>query len=235
MKKYIIFIIWATVITFFWLLSGYLMTLWWGTTNRGNAGDMFGAINALFSGLAFAGIIYTITMQREDLKLQRDAIKMQTDELKLQREETARSADQLESQRLLLNYQIIMSTVLELINIKNKKLSGISIRNSEGTLQGPSAITRLIRTNLGMVEQDPMKQAVDELSDSIFHILQFIHESDLTDTQKETLAKLLSADITLSEIFLIYYQNHGNQHRMTLLKKYKFDFLHNRAIELFNN
>ena len=33
---------------------------------RGQIGDMFGAVNALFSGLAFAGIIYTIYTQRED-------------------------------------------------------------------------------------------------------------------------------------------------------------------------
>lgn len=44
----------------------------WG--DRSSFGDMFGAIGTLFSGLAFAGVIYTILLQREELK---DAAKSQ--------------------------------------------------------------------------------------------------------------------------------------------------------------
>jgi hypothetical protein len=54
--------------------------MWWGTfhflpkeddwSKRGQFGDLFGSVNALFSGFAFAGIIYTIYLQRKDLKLQ---------------------------------------------------------------------------------------------------------------------------------------------------------------------
>ncbi len=41
---------------------------------RGQFGDQFGAVNALFSGLAFAGIIFTILLQRSDLVETRKAI-----------------------------------------------------------------------------------------------------------------------------------------------------------------
>ena len=34
-------------------------------------GDSFGVLNSLFSGLAFAGIIVTVLLQKEELKLQR--------------------------------------------------------------------------------------------------------------------------------------------------------------------
>ncbi|MCB1377671.1 MAG: hypothetical protein KDK89_04790, partial [Alphaproteobacteria bacterium] len=37
----------------------------------GQLGDAFGSINALFSGLAFAGLLYTIHLQRLELALQR--------------------------------------------------------------------------------------------------------------------------------------------------------------------
>jgi hypothetical protein len=37
---------------------------------RGQAGDLFGAINALFSGLAFAGIITAIFLQQRELEYQ---------------------------------------------------------------------------------------------------------------------------------------------------------------------
>src|SRR4051812_39554935 len=41
-----------------WLVN--LLALKLGIDRRGIFGDMFGAVNALFSGLAFAGIIFTI-------------------------------------------------------------------------------------------------------------------------------------------------------------------------------
>ncbi len=60
---------------------------------RGQFGDMFGAINALFTGLAFAGFIYTIYLQRKDLSLQRMDLRLQRDELELTRREFERAAD----------------------------------------------------------------------------------------------------------------------------------------------
>ncbi len=52
--------------------------------NRGTFGDMFGALTALFSGLAFAGIIYTILLQRQELKLQRRELRLSRLEFKTQ-------------------------------------------------------------------------------------------------------------------------------------------------------
>lgn len=43
--------------------------------DRGTLGDMFGTVNALFSGLAFAGIILTILLQRKELRYQRDELR----------------------------------------------------------------------------------------------------------------------------------------------------------------
>lgn len=52
---------------------------------RGLFGDKFGAINALFSGLAFAGIILTITLQSRELSLQRREIEKQNQSIQKQR------------------------------------------------------------------------------------------------------------------------------------------------------
>lgn len=49
---------------------------------RAQFGDVFGVVNALFSGLAFAGLVYAILLQREDLALQREELKLTRDELK---------------------------------------------------------------------------------------------------------------------------------------------------------
>lgn len=78
----------------------YLLFLNFSWTERGQFGDMFGAINALFSGLAFAGIILTILLQREELKAQREELKLTRKELKLTRREAKEQNDTLHLQRL---------------------------------------------------------------------------------------------------------------------------------------
>jgi hypothetical protein len=65
---------------------------------RGQFGDLFGAVNALFSGLAFAGLIYAILLQREDLELQRK-------ELEMTRQELKRSASAQEQSEIALRAQ----------------------------------------------------------------------------------------------------------------------------------
>ena len=65
---------------------------------RGQFGDAFGSINATFSGLAFAGLIYAILLQREDLALQRS-------ELELTRQELTRAATAQEQSEIALRRQ----------------------------------------------------------------------------------------------------------------------------------
>lgn len=73
-------------------------------SSRGQFGDVFGSVNALFSGLAFSGIIYTILLQREELALQRK-------ELELTRQELQRSAAAQEQSELALRAQAEASAV----------------------------------------------------------------------------------------------------------------------------
>lgn len=83
-KKNLIAII--TICSLVFVIGGWIFTYY--TLNnlekddRGTFGDMFGGINSLFSGLAFCGIIISIIMQSEELKLQRDEIKQNREELK---------------------------------------------------------------------------------------------------------------------------------------------------------
>lgn len=85
-KKYVKYgIIFSSIVIALWL--GY----WWWISSRycsfetrGQFGDMFGAINALFTGLAFAGLIVTIILQTQELGLQRDELKATRVEFKEQ-------------------------------------------------------------------------------------------------------------------------------------------------------
>lgn len=66
-----------------------------GWETRGQFGDMFGGINAFFTGLAFAGVIYTILLQRRELELQRDELRMTRDELHTSAQAQQEQASQL--------------------------------------------------------------------------------------------------------------------------------------------
>ena len=59
---------------------------------RGQFGDMFGGINAFFSGLAFLGVVYAILLQREELGLQRRELELTRNEL----ERTAKAQEKSE-------------------------------------------------------------------------------------------------------------------------------------------
>lgn len=80
------------VVISLWLTAPFLVQLFFSSwSERGQFGDLFGSVNALFSGLAFVGLIYTIHLQRQELVLQRM-------ELKLQREEMIASRGELAAQ-----------------------------------------------------------------------------------------------------------------------------------------
>lgn len=77
-------------------------------------GDSFGVLTALFSGLAFAGIIFTILLQREELKLQRK-------ELTLTREELTR-------QHSTMKRQIFENTFFQMLRLHNDIVNAIDLK-----------------------------------------------------------------------------------------------------------
>ncbi|MEN9677081.1 MAG: hypothetical protein RIS76_2977 [Verrucomicrobiota bacterium] len=74
----------------------------------GAFGDMFGLANALFSGLAFAGVIFAILLQRQELALQREELQETREEMRRARLEAERTARANESAtRLTVLTQLI--------------------------------------------------------------------------------------------------------------------------------
>ncbi|MDM5277160.1 hypothetical protein QUF95_07190 [Paenibacillus silvae] len=239
MKRHIVFGSVVVAIILMWGASWYFIPKLYDAQSleAGTFGDMFGAVNALFSGLAFAGLIYTITVQRQELSLQREAIRMQTEELKLQRLETARSADQFESQSKLLNLQIVMTIVNDLIKSKNKRLGNIKLRINGIDEIGVRAITVLVKRNMSLnrpiLEDDPVLHSYCR---SFIYILQFINDSDLELDQKKVVSKLVDMDTGDSEIYILFTAFANDQHLFDLLNKYDFlDRYNNIKMNLLAN
>lgn len=54
-----------------WIASPFVMKWFFSTwAERGVVGDSFGAVNALFSGMAFAGVVVALWLQREQMRIQ---------------------------------------------------------------------------------------------------------------------------------------------------------------------
>jgi len=135
-----------------WWLVGFLvlvLALWFGTLyltpryyqppeNSGTFGDMFGSVNALFSGLAFAGLLFAILLQRKELQLQRQ-------ELEEARVQFRRQADQLEAQARTSVKQTFEDTFFRMLGLLAKQADEMTTyhRRTLKPLTGHDALSYL--------------------------------------------------------------------------------------------
>ena len=76
-------------VSYFWIVKDR----YWSFEVRGQFGDMFGGVDAIFSAFAFAGIIFVILLQKHELSLQRHQLTLARDELSSMRMEYVRSSE----------------------------------------------------------------------------------------------------------------------------------------------
>lgn len=98
----------------------------------GTFGDQFGAANALFSGLAFAGLIVTILLQRKDLRLQRKDLKMQRKELQITNLQLEGQKEQLEEQNKILRIQRFENTFFQMLTQFQEIVNGLTFNYYNG-------------------------------------------------------------------------------------------------------
>jgi len=113
-----------------WIISIFIIPFIYSELgDRASFGDSFGVINSLFSGFAFAGIIYTILLQRKELSLQRKELQETREELK--RSATAQEKSERQQRRQSENLKITaklnaLSTLVSYysdVETKNKTLN----------------------------------------------------------------------------------------------------------------
>jgi len=124
-KLIIIGAITVVLIIGLWCLTYYLLKD--DIDNRGTFGDMFGSINALFSGLALAGIIFTILLQRIELGYQRN-------ELRETRKEFIIQNKTLKTQRF-------ENTFFNLLGLHHQIIEGIDYETQIAKQDGRSAFS----------------------------------------------------------------------------------------------
>lgn len=125
-NKYLILGIILVIIL--WFFIPYLVLHYNEFEDAGLIGDTFGSVNALFSALAFALLIYTAILQREELKLQRE-------ELILTRKELEKSATAQSTLVYLTEEQLKLSKTARRLSIMPElKLASFNLTEDSKSL-----------------------------------------------------------------------------------------------------
>lgn len=192
-------------IVFIWALSGLVLFF---LPNRGEFGDMFGAINTLFSGLAFGGIIYTIFQQKVELRLQRQ-------ELELQRQEVKRTNQELANQVEAMNIQRFETTFFNMVSLHHQVVNGISKTDPKEVLHGREVFIRLHASFRhldssafsGILDSVFSKEIIilDHYFNGLAQIVSFIKNSYLSEDQKKNYMNTLSSQLSPAESMVTFY------------------------------
>ena len=217
-----------------WGLTWYLLK---DLTDRGTFGDMFGATNALFSGLAFVGVIFAILLQSKELKLQRK-------ELSFTRYELEGQKIQLEAQNMTLRKQNFENTFFALLRIQNDITNSIDLvdennkitkgrdcfkvfynrlkklwgRNME-KFRGNSELERIDKTYLAF--HNEYQSEFGHYFRNMYNIVKFVDNSTVKD--KRLYTNLIRAQLSSFELALLFYNSlstMGREKFVPLIEKY---------------
>lgn len=143
-------VFWIAIIVVIVVCVGYPLLMCYifpsDIEKRGQFGDMFGFIGALFSGLAFAGLIVTMLQQREDLQNQKDEIALQrkdleaqTEALRLQKKEIAQTNQELKEQNKTIMLQRFESTYFNMLDYLRTIYENVVYKGLGNDYKGQSA------------------------------------------------------------------------------------------------
>ena len=158
MSKSLICIIFVILVVFIWGGFWYLIDINIIDSNeRGVFGDKFGAINSLFSGLAFVGLIVTLRYQKEELELQRQELAETRKELEGQKKE-------FEEQNKIMRRQSFENTLFNMLSLQQEIVNKLSFSGIKNTLD--------LNTNFfGGMEVKVIPEKIDLLGRSVFEEL----------------------------------------------------------------
>lgn len=201
-------------------LWGGTLYLFYDDPNRGTFGDMFGAVNALFTGLAFLALIFTILQQKDELGLQRQELEWTRDELRGQKENLAAQNRQI----ALQNFE---GTFFQMMRLHNDSLNAIDLTSKDNQITHTGRDCFRIFWEEGRsyfhsqdIPKDPelrrkeiMKgyeiiwtKYSNELSHYfrlLYNIIKFVDNAEIEN--KKFYTNIIRAQLSVPELFLLFY------------------------------
>jgi len=214
-----------------WILIGavlFVVALWLGTVwlvpwfdrlgERGTFGDMFGAVNALFTGLAFAFVVYGLAVQRHEVKLLSEELQG----TKHLAEEQQKLAEvQISAQQK----QQFEATFFNLLRVFNDLVGSIELRSGKDTHKGKAALSNLLGkvsfTRTFRVAMDSDASDVDDMAQynrmfenyrselghyfrTLYNLFKFVDGSALEPDEKRIYTNLIRAQLSDDEVMLLF-------------------------------
>ena len=178
----------------------------------GEFGDVYGALNTLFSGLAFSGVIISIVLQSSELRATRKEMEAQV--------------AQFEQQTKAMQKQVFESSFFSMINLHNTL--SIRILESENNFMklcdnlNQAALLQATRSrdqgamackrDLECICENFMKREYSTLGHYFryfYQILYFIDIAQLEEKDKKFYSGILRAQLSNHELFLIFVNSIG--------------------------
>jgi len=197
-------------------------------------GDLYGALNTLFSGFAFLGVIVSILIQSEELNDTRREIAKQTEQFSSQTDAMYKqSFENTFFQLLGLNNEIVKSAI---INTTTKDKFGKEIKlNGEGRdvfKKYSEYFSHHRDRHFYIPIGDTYELFHNEIDDvlghyfrSVYQALKLIDSALLDNVQKKEYANMLRAQLSKHELEMLFYNclsKLGNVKFKPLLEKYEF-------------
>ncbi len=248
-KSWLLFIVFV-FFTFFVYAAILLYFIWpineYSISKVGAFGDSFGVLTSLFSGLAFAGLIITILMQRDDLALQRNELELTRNELKGQRVE-------FKAQNETMKIQRFENTFFKLLDLLEACRNDVAYDLEGNDKHGRNAIkafykhfvdyylkyysdehngSRVLKDNcknIAGINEEYHKfyeeEANEELGKyfiTLYYVIELVDDSDFI-VEKKKYTNILRAQLSRYGICLLFYNclsNYGGKTK-PLVKKYE--------------
>lgn len=207
--------------------------------SAGEFGDMFGGINALFSGLAFVGVIYAILLQRRELQLQREELGHTRAELRGQKE-------QLEAQNRTLLQQTFDNAFFQMVALHHQLVGTVDLRedsaDANATTVGRDCFVRFYeqlrellqdstrfptgatRENVRVAYAELYKHIQADVGNyfrNLYNIIKFVDRSHVAD--KRLYTNLVRAQLSSHELLMLFYNcltHLGEEKFKPLIEKY---------------
>lgn len=219
-----------------WAISGLVL---YTLKDRGTFGDMFGAVNALFSGLAFAALIYTVHLQRIELALQRQELTLTRRELEGQKLQLLEQSDLMRAENFESSFFRVLGVLADIVNAMD-----VYAPSGGPPIRGRDCFNQFYRqfresynalqpqlskdaTSLEIIDQAYARFYSKNQSDvghyfrTLYNLVKFVDRSSVED--KRFYTNLVRAQLSSSELLLLYYNcltEFGREKFKPLVEKY---------------
>jgi len=186
-----------------------LVTQWFGYSlpeEGADLGQLYGSVAALFSGLAFVGVIAAIHLQRQEL--------VQT------REELRGQKDQLQAQSKTLQKQNFENTFFQLVGLHNDIVGALAVKGHVGRacfgvlveefddcyreLSTATTTNQATIINVAYLKfHNRFQHQTGHYFRNLYNIVKFVKNSDIEN--KQFYVNLLRAQLSSHELTLMFY------------------------------